>query len=506
RELIKAFAVESRNRRGETYEVKARVKEGAQTVSVAYTNDFSDPDAEDPERRDRNLYVRSLEIEGPFDAKPKPPPETHRRVIFVRPTGPEDEDAAARKILAEFARRAYRRPVKPEEIDRLMKLVELAKSEGEPFEARIRLALRAVLVSPHFLFRVEPDPEDPNGVRELNDFELATRLSYFLWSSMPDEELFRLAEKGELGKPEVLEAQVRRMLADPKAEALVENFVGQWLNLRLLGTVSPDRKTYPAFDEKLRAAMQRETELFVGRIIREDRSLLEVLDADYTYVNERLAKHYGIEGVKGEEFRLVRLPDDRRGGVITQASVLTLTSNPTRTSPVKRGKWVLENLLGTPPPPPPPDAGELSEAKEEILKGSLRERLEQHRRDPTCAVCHQRMDPIGFGLENFDGIGAWRGKDGNFAIDPSGELPDGSRFDGPAGLRAVLKKRADEFRRCTAEKLLTYALGRGLEHYDRCAVEEIVASMKKGGDRFSALALAVVKSDPFRKRSGKREE
>jgi len=317
---------------------------------------------------------------------------------------------------------------------------------------------------------------------------------------MPDEELMRLAEQGKLRDRAVLEQQVRRMLADAKSRSMVENFAGQWLNLRLLTTAAPDRKTYPSFDAPLQQAMLRETEMFFEHVMREKRSILEFLDANYTFVNERLAKHYGIAGIKGEAFQKVSLPDTRRGGILTQGSILTLTSNPTRTSPVKRGKWVMDNILGTPPLPPPPDAGELKEDAKTALSGSLRQRMEQHRKNPNCITCHEKMDPLGFGLENFDGVGAWRANDGAFKIDSSGVMPNGATFDGPAGLRKVLLGKSDQFRRCLSEKLLTYALGRGLESYDQCAVDEIVKRLQQHEDRFPHLVLAIVESDPFQQR------
>jgi hypothetical protein len=385
-----------------------------------------------------------------------------------------------------------------------MKLFDLATRQGEPFEKALALPMKAVLVSPHFLYRVEDDPKAPETVRTINDWEFATRLSYFLWSSMPDEELFGLAAKNELRKPAVLEAQVKRMLKDPKVGALAENFAGQWLELRNLKTADPDKAYFPGWDEPLRAAMAREGEAFFEHVVRADRSILEFLDADYTFVNERLAKHYGIPNVTGPEFRRVKLPDGRRGGVITMASTLTVTSNPTRTSPVKRGKWILENILGTPPPPPAPDVPELPPTPQ--LKGTLRQQMEQHRVNPACATCHAKLDPLGFGLENFDAIGAWRTLDNKKPIDPSGVLPGGEKFGGPAELRKVLLGKADQFRRCFADKLVTFALGRGLEYYDKCALDEIVSASKAKGDTFSGLVLAVVKSDPFQKRKGKRTE
>jgi hypothetical protein len=364
--------------------------------------------------------------------------------------------------------------------------------------------LKAALVSPHFLFRIEDDPKDPKGIRTLNDFELATRLSYFLWSSMPDEELFKLAEKNELRKPGVLKAQIQRMLKDPKSVALVENFAGQWLQLRNVTTAAPDKGYFPSWGETLRKAMIKETELYFHYIVKEDRSILEFLDSDYTFVNERLARHYGMYNIKGDEFRKINFTDKKRGGVLTHASVLTVTSNPTRTSPVKRGKLILENILGTPPPPPAPDVPELPPTGE--LKGTLRQQMEQHRSNPSCASCHSKLDPLGFGLENFDAVGGWRDTDNKQKIDSSGVLPTGAKFDGPAELRKTLLGMSDQFRRCLAEKMLTYALGRGLEYYDKCVVDDIVKKTKTGKDHFSELVLAVVESDAFQKRRGQRSE
>src|SRR5262249_44826248 len=320
-------------------------------------------------------------------------------------------------------------------------------------------------------------------------------------SSMPDEELFRLAEQKKLH--EELEAQVRRMLRDPKARALTENFAGQWLQIRNLRTMTPDPGVYPAFDEALRTAMAKETELFFEAIVKEARSVLDFLDADFPFVNERLARHYGLPDVNGDEFRRVSLAGTERRGVLTHASILTVTSNPTRTSPVKRGKWILDNILNTPPPPPLPDAGELSEDEKDISSAPPRKRMELHRSKAICASCHQRMDPLGFGFENFDAVGAWRTKDGKFDVDASGELPNGQKFNGPKELVAVLKSKEADFRRCLAEKLLTYALGRGLEYFDKCAVDDISAELARNDNRFVTLVNAIVQSDPFQMRRGR---
>jgi hypothetical protein len=430
--------------------------------------------------------------------------DARKRILICQPTDKKQNRECARKILRAFASRAWRRPAADEEVKRLLRFVDAADKNGEPFETGIQYALEAVLTSPHFLFRVEIDKEQGDGAHAVSDWELATRLSYFLWSSMPDEELFNHARKSDLHNPEVLEGQVRRMLKDPKAHALVENFADQWLLIRNLKSATPDTTMFPSFDEPLRRAMQKETELYFENVVREDRSIIDFIDSDYTFVNERLAKHYGIDGVKGDEFRKVTLKDGRRGGVLTQASILTVTSNPTRTSPVKRGKFILDNILGTPPPPPPPDVPALKEAKEVADSVSLRQRMEIHRSNPACAVCHQKMDQLGFGFENFDAIGAWRDRDGKNVIDPAGVLPGGAAFKGPAELKAILKTNQQDFAHCLTEKMLTYALGRGLERSDRCVVEEVTRNVVQHKYTFSSLVLGIVKSEPFLMRRGKR--
>lgn len=431
-----------------------------------------------------------------------------RRVFPHQPESESIEDrvAAARRNVSEFATRAFRRPIRPEEEERLFGIMRFAwqqdGSEAEIFQT----VTAAILSSPHFLFRVEEDPDqdDEDGIRQLNGYELASRLSYFLWSSMPDQRLFDLASSGELTKHEVLAAEARRMLADPKSRALVDNFAGQWLQLRDVSRLMPDPGTFPDFDGALRAAMRRETEVFFEKVILEDRSVLDFLDADYTYVNERLARHYGIPDVTGDEFRRVELTNGRRG-VLTHASILTLTSNPTRTSPVKRGKWILDNILAEPPPPPPGAVPELEEGGETL--GSLREQMEQHRTNPTCASCHRTMDTLGFGMENFDAIGAWRERDGRVAVDASGELPGGKTFNGASELMQILaQEKKEAFCKCLAGKMMTYALGRGLGSYDRCAVKEAVSALSENDYRFSALVASIVTSDPFTMREARREE
>ncbi len=494
--------VEARRRRPGEYEVKTRVKAGKRRFAVRFINDFYNPKDRNPRNRDRNLMVGFLELRGPLGLKPAKLPETHTRIISCTPNEQRSPESCAKEILKAFARRAWRRPVSNDEINRLAAIFKMSQAQGDSFEQSIQVALQAVLVSPHFLFRVEldPEPNDPSAIRTINEHELATRLSYFLWSSMPDDELFRLADQGQLRKR--LDSQVKRMLADPKSQALVVNFAGQWLQLRNLYTVSPDPKRFPAWNARLRDAMRKETEMFFAAVMREDRSILDFIDAKFSFLNETLARHYGVPGVEGDEFRRVSLEGGQRGGVLSQASVLTITSDPTRTSPVKRGKWILEQILGAAPPPPPPNVPELKDDGQE-LQGTLRQRMEQHRKNPNCAVCHQQMDSLGFGFENYDAIGKWREKDGQQRIDASGVLPGGKRFDGPAELKAILRSNDEAFRRCMVEKMLTYALGRGLEYYDKCAVDDICRSLAGDGDRFVTMMLAIVHSDPFQKRRGK---
>jgi hypothetical protein len=399
----------------------------------------------------------------------------------------------ARRFLTDFARRAYRRPVRKEEVEGLLKYVSLALRRGETFQKSIEYAVAATLCSPNFLFRVE-------HVSPLDNYGLASRLSYFLWSSMPDDELFNLAARGKLRDPIILAAQTRRMLRDVRAAALSENFAGQWLQLRNLTTVSPDPGRFPDFNEELRNAIRKETELFFRSIVEDDGSVLSFLNAPYTFLNEPLARHYGISGIKGKTFRRVVLSGDQRGGLLSQASLLTITSNPTRTSPTRRGRWVMENLLGTPLPPALPNVPPLPDDKKAPLTGTLRQRMEQHRADPACAGCHAQMDPIGFGLENYDAVGRWRDREGEIPIDASGVLPGGSKFAGPAQLKKVLLQQKMEFVHCLCQKLLTYALGRGMESEDQKAVDQIVRKSARDDYKFSTLITAIVGSELFRTR------
>jgi hypothetical protein len=471
-----------------------RIEKGKATVRVRFLNDFYDKNV-----GDRNLFIKFVDVEPPLGGSAVVP-DSHSKII-PNPPIPGKELETARAYLTKFASRAFRRPVKPEEMDRVMAVVKLAHANKEPFEAQMQLGVTAVMVSPSFLFRVELDTATSGKTsRDLNAYEIASRLSYFLWSSMPDEALTNLAATGELMKPTVISAQAKRMMLDPKASAFAENFGGQWLELRLLRTFAPDTKLFPDYNDALRQDMEKETMSFFQAIMREDRSVLEFIDAPYTYLNERLAQHYGIEGVKGENFRKVVLPDKRRGGLLTQGSILTLTSNPTRTSPVKRGRWVLEQILGTPPPPPPPGVNQLGDAQGKVEGKTLRERMESHRKDPNCATCHQRMDPIGFSLENFDAVGKWRSKEDDEPIDASGVLPGGVKFNGSAELRNILLAQKNEFVKSLAEKMMIYASGRGLTANDKCFVEDVAKRVQTSNYRFTSLVVGVALSDPFLKR------
>ncbi len=515
---VRTFSVSAPRTNPQLYEEKVRLARGKRRIALSFLNDFYDPRARQAER-DRNLAVDYVDIVGPVDVKPPEPPASHRRIFTAAPGPGKAKGEAAREILAGFAERAFRRPVAAEEVERLARLFEAADRQGDSFEGAVRVPLTAVLVSPHFLFRVERDrpalsegrsarvegpPPAGGGTPAVGDYELASRLSYFLWSTMPDEELFESARQGRLRDPKVLEAQVDRMLKDPRSRELAENFAVQWLQLRRLETHQADPKRLPAFTEKLRDSMRQEVEFFFDDVLREDRSVLALLDAPFTYANEALARHYGLDGVKGEEMRKVDLKDARRGGVLTMAGILMVTSNPTRTSPVKRGKWVLETILGTPPPPPAPDAGELKEVEGGGL--TVRQRLEKHRADPNCASCHKRMDPIGFAYENYDAVGAWRDTEDGLPLDVSGALQDGRSFNGAAEFRQVILARKDDFVRTLAEKLFTYALGRGVEYYDAPVLRDIRKSLAENGYTMSALVKGIIGSHPFQHRRSRASE
>ena len=439
-----------------------------------------------------------LDVVGPYEPVKGASEESLKRVFTCGHSREGHDASCAKNIVADLARRAYRRPVTDEEVSELTKLVEMVRKDGDSFEEGVCLAIQRMLISPHFLFRVEKAPkgEDGKDVHPIRQHELASRLSYFLWGSMPDEELLTCADEQRLREPAVLETQVKRMLDDPKAGALVENFGGQWLLTRALESHTPDRTKFTEFTDYTRMSMKQETDSFFAHLIREDRSILEFLDADYTFLNQRMAEFYGIPGVTGHEFRKVDLKGTPRGGVFTQASVLTVSSYANRTSPVLRGKWILENLLNAPPPPPPNDVPSLDE-KEIGTTVSLREQLEKHRANATCASCHSRMDPLGFALEHFDAIGRWRETDGKFAIETAGVLPDGRSFADHAELRKILRDDPRSFTECVAEKMLIYALGRGLEPSDRTAIRAIAEHAAKNEHRFSAVVMGVVRSVPF---------
>ena len=497
-------------------EVTATVSAGPHTVGISFPRETWEEEGVLQPRQtgfalainempDGNPALGSVRITGPLRVAGPGDTPSRRRIFTCRPdpAAPASEaEACAREILGALARRAYRRPVDESDVATLLEFYEWGRAEGG-FEKGIQFALERLLADPDFLYRVERDPVDaPRGAAyPISDVELASRLSFFLWSSIPDDELLAAAENGTLSDPPVLEAQVRRMLADPRSQAMVDNFAGQWLYLRNMGGVYPDPNVFPEFDENLREAFTRETELFIGNQLRADASVLELLAADYTWVNQRLAEHYGIPNVYGSRFRRVALDGARRGGLLGHGSVMTVTSYPNRTSPVLRGKWVLENLLGAPPPEPPPDIPALEERNEDGEPVSMREAMVQHRENPACSVCHAPMDPIGFALQNYDAIGGWRDvNEGGTPVDATGVLPDGSRFEGRAGLSGLLLARPDDFVGTVTEKLLTYALGRGMEHYDAPTVRKIVRRAAGEDYRWSSIILGIVNSAPFQMR------
>ena len=495
----------------EGLDVRIPVKAGARVVGVTFVRDRLQAEGLNQFVRleDRMPYLGSVVISGPYN--PTGPGETvSRKKIFVCQPGGADGDACARRILSTLARRAYRRPVTDGELQELLELYKVGGAK-DGFEAGIEMALQGILVSPDFLFRVERDPANlkPDTPYRISDIELASRLSFFLWSSIPDDELLNVAERGELKNSAVLEKQVRRMLADPRAKSLVTNFAGQWLYLRNLRNARPDPKEFPEFDENLRQALQQEIDLFLeSMMLREDRSVAELLDADYSFVNERLARFYKIPDIRGSQFRRVTLADENRKGLLGKGSVLLVTSYPTRTAPTLRGKWVLENILGTPPPPPPPNVPSLKDDKA-VKDLTMRQRMEQHRANPACASCHARMDPLGFALENFNAIGGFRNTMGgdDKPIDVSGVLPDGTKFNGPAELREILLSNPQQLAMAATEKLLIYALGRGLEHTDQPVIRKIVreAGVVQGDPegrpyRWSSIILGIVRSMPFQMR------
>jgi hypothetical protein len=507
--------------------VRIPVTAGSHTMSVSFVENLPLADTTRLEPFLRSSFdtldwtgrphLDRITITGPFHVT-GPGDTLSRRRVFVCPPSPasagasagkrgtaaasgDAETACARQILTTLVRRAYRQPVTDTDLQPVLDFYQTARRDGT-FETGIQAALQLILASPKFVFRVERDPSggQPGGVYRVSSLELASRLSFFLWSSIPDDELLEVASQGKLEDRAVLEQQVRRMLADPKSEALVSNFAGQWLQLRNLTTFLPNSDEFPDFDDNLRQSFQRETELFFESIIREDRSVLDLMTADYTFVNERLARHYGIPGIYGSQFRRVPITDSARMGLLGKGSILAVTSHATRTSPVVRGKWILENILGTPPAPPPPNVPALKENEPGQTPKTARERLAEHRANPVCASCHKVMDPLGFALENFDAVGAWRTREAGLPIDASGELGDGSRVDGVVTLRQALMRHPDVFVRTMTEKMLTYALGRGLDYHDMPAVRSIVRASAGNNYRFSSLVLGIVESVPFQMR------
>jgi hypothetical protein len=498
-ELLHAWDVTAKDSSPEVYVHEWEIGDtGRLRVSAAFTNDFYDENFPDTARRDRNLLIAHIDLTGPLDGPPPQKPATHRRIFGEeRGASPEETDAYyATRVIAAFAQRAFRRPVTDDEVRRFRDLA--LQRAGDDIESGIRDALLAVLVSPSFIYREEATESITGGKSLVSELALASRLSYFLWGSMPDERLLQLATAGTLR--ENLGSEITRMLASDKSSSLVTDFAGQWLQTRDLDIITPDARLFPQFDRRLAEDMRAETEHLIDHVIRENMPVRTLIDADFTFLNERLAAHYGYPNVSGVEFRKVPLPSPRRG-ILGHASVLTLTSYPTRTSPVIRGKYILDNILNTPPPPPPQNVPPLEASREEGRNLPLREQLERHRSDPACSSCHALMDPLGFGLENFDAIGRWREAENGHRIDPAGTLADGRAFTGPAELLEILRQDPqDRFLRAAAAKMLTYALGRGLEYYDRPAIDRIVSSAKKEDGRIHSLIHAVIQSVPFQYR------
>ena len=503
-EFMMAFAEEG-------FEIQVNVKAGPRVIGATFPREMWENEGiQQPrlfgyhlavtELPDANPAVDSIEIEGPLLVDGPGDTPSRRRIFSCLPANLDEEPACAQQILSSLARRAYRRPVSESDIQELVEFYNQGRLDGG-FEVGIQFALERVLVSPDFLFRIEQDPADaqPGAMYSISGIELASRMSFFLWSSPPDDELLILAERGVLREPGMLEQQVQRMMADPRADAFIKNFVGQWLYLRNLEDFYPDPAAFPEFDENLRTALQRETELFIDDQIRSDASLLDLLSADYTFVNERLARHYGIPGVYGSRYRKVTVDGNQRGGLLGHGGLMMVTSYPNRTSPVLRGKFVLENLLGGPPPEPPPNVPALETSSDgKVL--TMREAMVMHRENPACRVCHAAMDPIGFSLENYDVVGKWRREFAGQPIDASGLLPDGNTFDGPGGLRGLLLERPDDLVGTITEKLMRFALGRSLEYYDMPEVRAIVRAASEDDYRWSSIILGVIESTPFQMR------
>jgi hypothetical protein len=452
------------------------------------------------------MVLDKVTVGGPFNPKGSGDTPSRRQIFVCRPAAGADEVPCAKKIITALARRAYRSPVNDEHVETLLGFFQKGRNEGD-FDTGVEYVVTRILASPEFLFRLEPDPANvkPDTPYRVSDFELASRMAFFLWSGIPDEPLLNLAARGKLKDPVVFEQQARRMMTDPRSDALITNFAGQWLYLRNLKDTHPDQNQFPDFDENLRDAMRKETELFFGSILREDRSVLDLLNANYTFLNERMARHYGIPNIYGEHFRRVTVTEDARKGLMGQASFLTVSSYPNRTSPVLRGKFILTNLLGTPPPPPPPNVPPLKD-DQPGQPLTMKQKMEQHRANAACAVCHRVMDPIGFTLENFDAVGQWRTQDHGVSIDPSDVLSDGTKVSGVVNLRQMLLARQDQFVSTLTEKLLTYALGRGVEYYDMPTVRGIAREAARNNYRFSSLLLGIVKSVPFQMKIKKAQE
>ncbi len=501
--IVRQIAVPNTRENPGEFRIPLRMRPGNRKIQIGFANDFYQKAEGGKPQLDRNLNVHHIHIDGQKAANTRMDPSKltkyHKAIIFEQPRTDRDIPTVTRKILNRLASRAFRRPVAEEDLQRLEQLAAEVREDGS-FEESIQVALQAILVSPKFLFRVEPPATDEyTSYRDLDQYELATRLSYFLWSSMPDDELLALAWKGKLRDAEVLQGQITRMIDDPRSNELVKNFASQWLTLRRLKNFKPNQQQFPKWNSRIEALARFETLKFFHAVMQNDMSVLRLLDAKFTYLNEELANYYGISGVSGTKFRQVSLEGLPRAGLLTQASVLAVTSNPTRTSPVKRGKWILDNLLATPPPPAPAGVPELKEKDQ--LRGTLRQQLEQHRADPACAGCHKLMDPLGFALENFDAVGLYRTEENGRPIDASGLLPDGTKVVGAAQLRDVLAtKHQEKFVRCLTEKMLTYALGRGLEYYDKCAVDRMMDSLERNEYKFSTLLYEIVSSDPFQKK------
>jgi hypothetical protein len=487
--------------------VRVPVKAGPHEVAFTFIAKNHSESVEPLQPFTRNLdlqdmngvpIINRVQITGPFNATGSGDTPSRRRIFTCTPKTAAEELPCAKQIISTLARHAYRRPVTDADLELLLNFYQKGRNKGS-FDAGIETALRLILTDPKFLYRIESDPAGiaPNAIYHVTDLDLASRLSFFLWSTLPDDELLKVAGQGKLKDPAVLEQQVKRMLADPKAQALVTNFASEWLFLRNLQSVNPAGEDFPNFDENLRDAFRQETELFVGSIFREDRSVLDFLNANYTFVNQRLAKHYGIPDIYGSQFRRVTLQGEERRGLLGKGSMLIVTSYPTRTSPVLRGKWILENLMGTPPPAPPPNVPALKENDEGGKVTTVRERLEEHRKNPACATCHRVMDPLGFSLDNFDAVGAWRTKENGLPIDATGQLADGTKINGIQDLRAALLKHPERFVDTLTEKLMTYALGRGLEYYDMPIVRGITRDAANNDYRFSSIVMGIVKSPAF---------